>query len=151
MAKVIVDLTGRSFGHLKVLSMASRKVGEDGKLLPIEWHCKCEACGKEIDIPGTQLRNSSNRTSCGCIKKQAKAPAVKKDIAGIIKRASRPLPEPDHYGRMWGPCRWRVKTCDLSRAGWCCHDCRVPDCEDRCLNTPGKDKIKHCGTGRLKK
>lgn len=151
MAKVIVDLTDRRFGHLRVLRMCSRKVDENGKLLPIMWHCLCENCGNEIDIAGSQLRNGSNRTSCGCIKKQQHAPAQKKDVAAIIKTVSKIPKEPDHFGRKWGPCRWRVKTCPLSKAGWCCHDCRVADCEDRCLNTPGKDKYLHCGTGRLKK
>lgn len=147
----ILDITGRKYGHLRVVSMKTRKYDENGKPLPVVWHCLCENCGNEIDIPASQLRNSSNRTSCGCIKKQQKAPTVKKDYASIIKATTRLQKEPEQYGRVWGPCPYPSWYCLLSKAGWCCHDCRVADCENRCLNTPGEDNKKHCGCGRLKK
>lgn len=151
--KKILDITGRKFGHLLVLRANSRKVDENGRLLPITWRCLCENCGNEVDIPGTQLRNSSNRTSCGCIKKQQHAPAIKnKDLVNIIKSGyDNETREPEQYGRKWGPCPFPSWSCRLSKAGWCCHDCRVKNCLDRCLNTPGEDEKRHCGCGRLKK
>lgn len=77
----IIDLTGRHFGYLTVLSIAPRD-----KNNKIRWHCRC-ICGKELDILGSTLRNG--KVSCGCMKK-----TTVKDLKGqtfsnlyVIERA----------------------------------------------------------------
>ena len=150
MARPVADITGQKFGYLVALRMNTRKVDENGKPLPVSWRCHCENCGNEVDVPVKQLRNSTNRSSCGCIKKQNKVVKPKITLAGMIKQAEN-AQQVDHYGRKWGRCPYPAPTCELSKKGWCCFDCHVKSCEDRCLNTPGEDKIKHCGVGRYKK
>lgn len=55
----IVDLTGKEFGFLKVLSITNeRKYGK------VVWLCKCE-CGKEHKVISGNLINGST-ISCGC-------------------------------------------------------------------------------------
>lgn len=54
----IIDLSGRRFGKLKVISQCGRIRKEVG------WKCVCD-CGKEIVVPGYPLRNG-NTVSCGC-------------------------------------------------------------------------------------
>jgi len=58
----LIDLTGKIFGRLKVLSIDSRK----NKL--IFWLCECE-CGNKKSIPGQPLKEGKTR-SCGCFKKE---------------------------------------------------------------------------------
>lgn len=54
------DLTGQSFGRLKVIGR-NGKTKKGGTL----WHCVCE-CGNECDVEGYRLKNGHTR-SCGCL------------------------------------------------------------------------------------
>lgn len=54
------DLTGQTFGYLKVIGLDEQKSGKDG----IYWKCKCK-CGKETSVCTYNLR-SNHTTSCGC-------------------------------------------------------------------------------------
>lgn len=57
------DLTGQTFGKLKVIS-ASHK----GRGSRTHWLCKC-SCGKEVIVNGRGL-TSGKRKSCGCMKSE---------------------------------------------------------------------------------
>ena len=62
-----VDLTGRVFGRLRVLELASpggRRMG--GQLV---WNCVCE-CGTTRQLPSSTLTKGTTR-SCGCLKRDA--------------------------------------------------------------------------------
>ena len=61
------DLTERTFGLLTVLSRC------DYSMTGAIWRCKC-ACGNEVDVRATQLRNG-NRKSCGCLNRKQRRSA----------------------------------------------------------------------------
>ena len=61
-----IDLTGKVFGRLTVLSFDSSK-GERGKQRAY-WLCKCE-CGKSKVVCSHDLRTEKTK-SCGCLKKE---------------------------------------------------------------------------------
>lgn len=55
----IIDMTGKTFGHLTVLSYAGKNPHGDAL-----WLCQCD-CGKTGTYIGSDLRNG-RRKSCGC-------------------------------------------------------------------------------------
>lgn len=59
----IIDLTGKTFGRLKVMARA-----ENGKDNSSRWLCLC-ACGKEKTIRSKSLRTGST-VSCGCFRSE---------------------------------------------------------------------------------
>lgn len=65
----IIDLTGQTFGRLKVLYRANDRVYKNGTK-SVMWHCICSCENKtELDIAGSSLRNGLTK-SCGCLKKE---------------------------------------------------------------------------------
>ena len=62
--KRFVDLTGKAFGRLIVLSCTGRKFFKRCSQ-PI-WECLCE-CGVKTSVLGNNLKNGTTR-SCGCLK-----------------------------------------------------------------------------------
>lgn len=58
-----IDLTGKKFGRLNVISRA--KNNKDGRTM---WLCVCD-CGNERIISGKSLRNGHTK-SCGCLNKE---------------------------------------------------------------------------------
>jgi hypothetical protein len=61
-----IDLTGKVFGKLTVLSL-NDKIEEAKNKYEYHWICKCE-CGNLKSIPGKNLRNGWTK-SCGCLTK----------------------------------------------------------------------------------
>lgn len=62
----VIDLTGKAFGKLRVISYAG--AGRSNVSL---WHCRCE-CGEAKIITGHALRRSSKPSrSCGCMSRAA--------------------------------------------------------------------------------
>ena len=59
----LIDLTGRKFGRLTVISR-----GDNTKNKRIRWHCQCD-CGGDALVVGAHLKNG-NTQSCGCIHKK---------------------------------------------------------------------------------
>ena len=55
----LIDITGRKFGKLTVVSKGAIDSGRS-----LKWVCKCE-CGSEVSVRGSSLRNGK-ATSCGC-------------------------------------------------------------------------------------
>jgi hypothetical protein len=66
MNKQILDLTGRIFGRLTVISYSH---SENGHLA--HWICQC-SCGKQINVRGRSLI-IGNTKSCGCFRKENSA------------------------------------------------------------------------------
>lgn len=63
MAKV-EDLTGKSFGYLKVLHRAKDHVTASGKK-KVRWMCECSLCGKLKSVNAQELKRGTV-ISCGC-------------------------------------------------------------------------------------
>ena len=63
-----VDLTGRTYGRLVVLSRAS-----DARRWQPRWNCVCD-CGAETIVLGTRLRSGKTR-SCGCLYRDSRPSA----------------------------------------------------------------------------
>ena len=62
------DLTGQTFGHLKVIEFAGYETSEGG-YSRTKWRCKC-SCRKTIEVLSKKLK-SGEMISCGCIKKKS--------------------------------------------------------------------------------
>lgn len=62
-----IDLTGRRFFRLTVLSIAETRRNSQGKTITM-WRVHCD-CGNELVVSGGSLR-SGNTKSCGCFNKQ---------------------------------------------------------------------------------
>ena len=74
-AKRFIDITGRHFGRLVVLSLASkRECGE------YRWSCRCE-CGRITVADGAGLK-SGNTKSCGCLRRDMTSAAILIDLTG---------------------------------------------------------------------
>lgn len=58
-----LDLTGRRFGRLTVLSRAGKDRHQN-----VYWHCRCD-CGKELDVASGSLLRGVTR-SCGCLNRE---------------------------------------------------------------------------------
>ena len=61
VAHNLVEMRGKSFGRLTVLSRAKSKPNGDAV-----WVCKC-SCGKELSVLGRGLRSGAS-LSCGCLR-----------------------------------------------------------------------------------
>ena len=59
----MIDLTGKRFGRLTVISRADIKDRDQRT----RWHCLCD-CGKMIVVTGNALQQE-NTKSCGCLRK----------------------------------------------------------------------------------
>lgn len=59
----IIDMIGKKFGKLTVLSRGNDEIKKDGSHV-IQYICECE-CGNIVEVRGTFLR-SGHTTSCGC-------------------------------------------------------------------------------------
>ena len=62
--RLLIDLTGKTFGNLTVQEMVRRNEQKDTQR--IFWRCTC-TCGGEIIVRGASLRNGETR-SCGCVR-----------------------------------------------------------------------------------
>lgn len=74
----MIDLTGKIFGRLTVLSLEGELNGH------LSWRCKCE-CGAEKDVRGKHLRYG-NVKSCGCF--NAEETSKRRRTHGESKRTS---------------------------------------------------------------
>ena len=70
MVKVKEDLTGRTFGRLKVLKQVEDYVAPDGRHID-QWLCECNCIeNNKIIVIGKSLK-SGNTKSCGCLKRES--------------------------------------------------------------------------------
>ena len=63
-----VDLTGRTFGYLKVIRRQGRYVSPKGRTAFL-WLCECRLCGAIVVQRGDRLK-SGDVVSCGCYKEK---------------------------------------------------------------------------------
>ena len=77
----LIDITGKRFNRLVVLSWAGRD-----KTNKTQWLCQCD-CGNQKVITGLNLKNNNSK-SCGCMKhlKGADNPRTITDIRRIKER-----------------------------------------------------------------
>lgn len=59
------DLTGMQFGELTVIEATNRRTPDRS----VYWRCRCNACGKEKELPTNQLIKGV-QVSCGCRRKE---------------------------------------------------------------------------------
>lgn len=64
---VFIDLVGKVFGRLVVVSRSDSHITPNGTLKPY-WECKC-SCGAAVRVRAETLRNGDTR-SCGCLAKE---------------------------------------------------------------------------------
>lgn len=64
-----IDLTGKRFGKLTVVSRAENAIEPNGKPR-VMWNCHCD-CGNDTVVAGSHLRNK-HTTSCGCYGREAR-------------------------------------------------------------------------------
>ena len=69
----LIDLTGRTFGRLKVVARAGSK--RRPNRTDAQWLCECK-CGAEIVVLGLNLLHH-NTQSCGCIRREASSQRMK--------------------------------------------------------------------------
>ena len=62
-----VDLTGKRFGRLVVVSRAKDHISKSGRSVVV-FRCRCD-CGNECDVMGTALTRGFTK-SCGCLKSE---------------------------------------------------------------------------------
>lgn len=69
MGRKIIDLIGKKFGYLTVISMSNRR----SKKSEIYWNCECD-CGTFTEVCGTDLRNNKINSciECGRIRQSNK-------------------------------------------------------------------------------
>lgn len=58
------DLTGRTFGYLKVLRRAENHICASGQT-KVHWWCECLLCGKQKSVGAQDLKKGTT-ISCGC-------------------------------------------------------------------------------------
>ena len=61
MGRAASNLEGQQFGKLIAISATDKRSHNK----TVIWLCKCTACGKEVELPSTKLKNSEV-LSCGC-------------------------------------------------------------------------------------
>ena len=74
---LMIDLTGRRFGRLLVLSKAGRRVGS-----AVVWRCQCD-CGRTVEVAARNLLHSGT-VSCGCNRQEKSVDNIAGDIANKI-------------------------------------------------------------------
>lgn len=67
--RTLIDLTGRTFGRLKVIERAADN-GVYSRSRP-RWLCECE-CGNKAVVLGANLRAGMTK-SCGCLRRETSA------------------------------------------------------------------------------
>ena len=73
----LIDLTGKTFGRLKVIKRADDYVSPNGNRT-VRWLCEC-SCGKSqpIIVVGNKLKNGWTK-SCGCLREETISKIKKK-------------------------------------------------------------------------
>lgn len=81
MESNLVDLTGRRFGRLRVLSLEHTRHGA-------HWRCSCD-CGQETIVRGYHLTSGLTQ-SCGCLNKESSV-TVGKNLGKLRSQKSREI------------------------------------------------------------
>lgn len=101
----LIDLTGRTFGQLKVLY---RGINRERCAV---WICQCECCPEEkIPVRGAALRSGQTK-SCGCLRAE-KGRNRGLDLAGKVIGRWKVLEQAPNRGRR----RYWLCECDCEKA-----------------------------------
>ena len=105
------DLSGKIFGHLKVLERSESK--KRGKIKRVQWKCECTRCGRIVDVYSDCLI-SGQTTSCGCLSFDKDMPdKIKAEfVEGTNLRMLHPTPTKSNKSGVVGV-NW-----DKSRGKW---------------------------------
>lgn len=90
-----IDLTGKKFGRMLVLSRAANDRGGRAK-----WNCVCD-CGTMKDVASYDLR-SGHTTSCGCIGRERAAQRL--ETHGLSNGGDKTSPVYNVWSKMKGRC-----------------------------------------------
>lgn len=71
----LIDLTGMTFGRLRVVKRAGTYVSPGDEAKAATWICECE-CGNTTVVIGRNLRASATK-SCGCMRRKHMSEAQK--------------------------------------------------------------------------
>lgn len=63
-ARMTSDLSGKTFGYLRVIERSAGK--KRGKIKRVQWKCECKRCGQIVDVYSDCLI-SGQTISCGCL------------------------------------------------------------------------------------
>lgn len=74
MVKVKEDLTGKTFGQLKVISQIEDYIGKNG-IHQAQWLCQCSCGSAPIKVRGEKLKHLQ-KTNCGCDGKIKRIPKI---------------------------------------------------------------------------
>lgn len=122
----IVDITGRKFGRLTVISLTDKRRIHEDKSDAI-WRCRCD-CGKEVDIVGGYMR-SGNTKSCGCLQKES--------ISGENNYNWRGGVSGGYYSKDW---KFEFKEYIRNRDG---RKCQYPNCNHSDVNSKERLSVHH--------
>lgn len=123
-----IDLTGETFGLLKVLYQAPNQGHH------VMWHCMCE-CGNEKDVRGEHLRGQKIK-SCGCLKKQSKFIDISNQHFGLLT-VLRPNGVNSKREQLW-ECQCKCGTL-ITVSGSVLRSGRIFSCG--CIKSKGEEKI----------
>ena len=84
----LIDITGRTFGRLKVLGKAPSRV--HGRAKVAYWRCRCR-CGSLLEARGDKMRDGYVQ-SCGCA--APRTPKPKSTPVATMPAPTPPPPEP---------------------------------------------------------
>lgn len=134
----IKDLTGKRYGRLTVLNLAS--IDSKGRT---RWLCKCD-CGNLKDVLSGSL-TSGNVRSCGCYRKELIGVQGTKRKKNLVGQKFGKLTVLSDTGRRCGSnVVWHCQ-CECGRfnevQGWCLQDGSVTTCGDCQLVSRGEEKI----------
>ena len=114
----LLDIAGRRFGRLVVLTLAPRRRGR------IYWRCRCD-CGTPI-VASRHVLRSGHTISCGCRKtihghaRRTETSRTYRTWSAMLSRCNNPTHKayPDYGGRGIGVCkRWLKFETFLSDMG----------------------------------
>ena len=96
----LVDLTGKTFGKLTVVSLLPARA----KNRQAQWRCRC-SCGKWVPVvSGSNLR-SGNTASCGCDSKDIASETGRRNKTHGLAGESG-----SHHYRRWGSIKQRTRN-----------------------------------------
>ena len=103
--KYLIDLSGKKFGRLRVISRAADYISPTGNASPT-WNCICD-CGNTVIVHGANLR-SGKSTSCGCYTKARTSEVSLVDLTGkvfgkltVLSRAKDRVSQSGNRSVMW--------------------------------------------------
>jgi hypothetical protein len=119
MTRLLIDLTGKTFGLLTVIELAGRSRSREAL-----WRCRCSCCGRETIVPGSALRSGHTR-SCGRRDRLTAEQFWQKVNVGAADECWHWLGRRDAFG--YGCVGWQGKKCVAHRVAFELCNGPIPD------------------------